>query len=459
MTSLKTPSTSGVLSVSDLNLQARLLLEQSFSIIQVEGEISNFSSPSSGHWYFTLKDDRAQVRCALFRNRSRFLKYRPQNGDKVVLRAKVSLYEGRGEYQLIGEYLEASGSGDLQAAFEQLKQKLQLEGLFNPEHKRSLPRLPKHIGVITSPTGAAIQDILSVLKRRFPAIPVTLYPAAVQGDDAPQVLIQALDLANRSKICDLIIIGRGGGSAEDLSAFNDEALARAVFNSDIPIISAVGHEVDFSICDFTADARAPTPSAAAELISPDREQLLQQLQHSRNRLQQAFQSSSRQRQKQLDALRSRLRHPGQRLQDQAQRLDALEMRLRHANLQQLLRQQTRLSHLQKRFNAQLPNQQITRLKQQLPLLQRRATHALKHQLQLLKQRLAEQAHALNTVSPLATLERGYAIVTTESNELLRSSAQVNPGDLLQIRLARGSIKTQAIEISPATASTYPEQKH
>ena len=267
MTSLKTPSTSGVLSVSDLNLQARLLLEQSFSIIQVEGEISNFSSPSSGHWYFTLKDDRAQVRCALFRNRSRFLKYRPQNGDKVVLRAKVSLYEGRGEYQLIGEYLEASGSGDLQAAFEQLKQKLQLEGLFNPEHKRSLPRLPKHIGVITSPTGAAIQDILSVLKRRFPAIPVTLYPAAVQGDDAPQVLIQALDLANRSKICDLIIIGRGGGSAEDLSAFNDEALARAVFNSDIPIISAVGHEVDFSICDFTADARAPTPSAAAELIS------------------------------------------------------------------------------------------------------------------------------------------------------------------------------------------------
>ncbi|MEH6471460.1 MAG: exodeoxyribonuclease VII large subunit [Halopseudomonas sp.] len=441
-----TSSNPDILSVSDLNQQARQLLEQSFAIIQVEGEISNFVCPSSGHWYFTLKDDRAQVRCALFRNRSRFLKYRPQNGDRVLLRAKVSLYEGRGEYQLIGEYLEAAGSGDLQAAYEALKQKLQLEGLFEPERKRPLPALPKHIGVITSPTGAAIQDILSVLKRRFPATPVTLYPAAVQGNEAPQQLLQALDLAHRSALCDVLIIGRGGGSAEDLCAFNDEALARAIANSSTPIVSAVGHEIDFSISDFVADIRAPTPSAAAELLSPDRQQLAQQLAQYQQRLVQRFQHRLVQQQHQLDALRSRLRHPGQRLQEQAQRLDSLELRLRHACAKQLLRQRTRQSQLEERLNAQLPSKQITTLKQQLPQLQQRLTQALQHRLQLLKQRLAEQAHALNAISPLATLERGYAIVTTADQQLLQNSNQLQPGEMIHTRLAHGSFRSQVTDV-------------
>jgi exodeoxyribonuclease VII large subunit len=317
---IQSPSNTEILSVSDLNQQVRQLLEQSFAIIQVEGEISNFVCPSSGHWYFTLKDNRAQVRCALFRNRSRFLKYRPQNGDRVLLRAKVSLYEGRGEYQLIGEYLEAAGSGELQAAFEALKQKLQLEGLFDPKHKQTLPAIPQHIGVITSATGAAIQDILSVLKRRFPAIPISLYPAAVQGDGAPTQLIQALELANRSALCDVLILGRGGGSAEDLCAFNDEMLARKIFASTVPIVSAVGHEIDFSISDLVADVRAPTPSAAAELLSPDRDQLSQQFDIYHNRFSQLARQQLNQRQQQLEALRARLRHPGQRLQDQSQRL-------------------------------------------------------------------------------------------------------------------------------------------
>ena len=441
-----TLSSSDILSVSDLNQQTRQLLEQNFALIQVAGEISNFACPSSGHWYFTLKDDRAQVRCALFKTRSRFLKYRPQNGDQVLLRARVSLYEGRGEYQLIGEYLEAAGSGDLQAAFEILKQKLQLEGLFDSDHKRPLPNLPKHIGVITSPTGAAIQDILSVLKRRFPSIPVTLYPVAVQGDIAPQQLCDALDLANRSKLCDILIIGRGGGSAEDLSAFNNETLARAIYNSTIPIISAVGHEIDFSICDFVSDARAPTPSAAAELVSPDRAQLHRQLHQSQNQMLQLFQQNQKLRQQQLDALRSRLRHPGQRLQEQTQRLDGLELRLNRAQIAQLQRHKTRLVHLHKRLQAQLPQKSIARLQQQLPQLQQRLIRALTHQLQLSKQRLAEQAHALQAISPLATLERGYAIVTTSDQQLLYNCHQVQLGDTLHTRLAQGSVRSQVTAI-------------
>ncbi len=447
------PSHSDILSVSDLNQQARQLLEQSFAIIQVEGEISNFVSPSSGHWYFTLKDDRAQVRCALFRNRSRFLKYRPQNGDKVLLRAKVSLYEGRGEYQLIGEYLEAAGSGDLQAAYEALKQKLQLEGLFETEHKQMLPAMPQHIGVITSPTGAAIQDILSVLKRRFPSIPVSLFPAAVQGDEAPSQLIQALTLANRSALCDVLILGRGGGSAEDLSAFNDEALARAIFASTIPIVSAVGHEIDFSISDLVADVRAPTPSAAAELLSPDRAQLCQQFAAYHNRFTQLARHQLGQRQHKLEALRARLRHPGQRLQDQSQRLDSLELRLRQASRQLLNSHQIRLTHLSERLNQLQPDRKIAQLKQQLPQLQQRLTQSLNHRLELLRQQLSEQAHALNSISPLATLERGYSITSNALNQVVQDSSQLKAGDLIQTQLARGTVSSTVIATVDPTVQT------
>ncbi|MEH6651757.1 MAG: exodeoxyribonuclease VII large subunit [Motiliproteus sp.] len=448
---------SDILSVSDLNQQARQLLEQSFAIIQVEGEISNFVCPSSGHWYFTLKDDRAQVRCALFRNRSRFLKYRPQNGDQVLLRAKVSLYEGRGEYQLIGEYLEAAGSGDLQAAFDALKQKLQLEGLFDADSKQALPSLPSRIGVITSPTGAAIQDILSVLKRRFAGIPVSLYPAAVQGADAPAQLINALQLAIRSGDCDVIILGRGGGSAEDLCAFNDEALARVIFDSPIPIVSAVGHEIDFSISDFVADVRAPTPSAAAELLSPDRDQLSQSFDLYQQRLTTLAQQQINQRQQKLQSLRARLRHPGQRLQDQNQRLDTLELRLRRASLQLLGDHRVKLGHLSERLGQQRPDNQIRQRQQQLPQLQQRLRRALSHRLQLLQQKLAGQAHALNNISPLATLDRGYSISTAANGQVIHDSSTLKPGDIIHTRLALGSIDS-TVNATDDKAKAKPKPK-
>ena len=436
------------LSVSELNQQARSLLEQSFAVIQVEGEISNFVCPSSGHWYFTLKDERAQVRCALFRNRSRYLKYRPQNGDRVLLRAKVSLYEGRGEFQLIGEYIEPAGAGDLQAAFEALKQKLQLEGLFEAEHKHPLPAHPQHIGVITSPTGAAIQDILSVLQRRSPATRISLFPAAVQGDEAAQQLRQALKLANRLSLCDVLIIGRGGGSAEDLCAFNDEALARDIFASPIPVVSAVGHEIDFSICDFVADVRAPTPSAAAELLSPDQQQLQQRFQQYQRRFEQLLQQYLLQHQHQLNALQARLRHPGQRLQEQAQRLDSLELRLRQSSRLQLDRSKLRLTHLEQRLSAQKPDTTFDRLRQQLQQYQQRLQRSFAHQLQMRRQQLAEQVHALNSLSPLATLDRGFSITQTVTGEVVSDPSQVSPGDTLRTRLAHGQLISRVSAVEP-----------
>ncbi|MBR9882635.1 MAG: exodeoxyribonuclease VII large subunit, partial [Oceanospirillales bacterium] len=264
------PSSNRALSVSALNRQVKSLLEHSFLSIQVIGEISNFARPSSGHWYFTLKDAKAQVRCAMFRNSNQRTGFVPREGDEVLVTARVSLYEGRGDYQLICERMEKSGLGQLQQAFDALKAKLDKEGLFDVARKRRLPPHPKHLGVVTSPSGAAIHDILTVLKRRFPGLPVTLYPTAVQGAEAAAQIVSAIELANRHNQCDVLIVGRGGGSLEDLWPFNEESVARAIVASAIPIVSAVGHEVDVSISDLCADQRAATPSAAAELLSPDR---------------------------------------------------------------------------------------------------------------------------------------------------------------------------------------------
>ncbi len=434
------------LSVSELNRQVRQLLEQGFPLLTVEGEISNFVCPGSGHWYFTLKDDSAQVRCALFRNRNRFLKYRPKNGDRVRLRARVSLYEGRGEFQLIGDYLEEAGAGALQAAFEALKARLDAEGLFDPASKRELPGLPKHIGVITSPTGAAIRDILSVLRRRFPAIPVSIYPAAVQGEDAPSQLIGALALANRDRRCDVLIIGRGGGSLEDLQAFNDEALARAISASEIPVVSAVGHEIDFSISDFVADLRAPTPSAAAEQLSPDRLTLAGQFLGYEDMLVRQMQRRNELCRLQLNALRQRLRHPGQRLQEQAQRLDELELRLIGRIRQRLNHSQQQLSHLDSRLQLRSPEQQIEQLRQRQQQLGERLQRSLEQLLEKQRLRLSAQAHALNTVSPLATLERGYAIVSDDRGQIIRNAAEASAGQTIRARLARGGLRCQVTEV-------------
>ncbi|MEH6625868.1 MAG: exodeoxyribonuclease VII large subunit [Motiliproteus sp.] len=436
-----------ILSVSELNRQARLLLEQKFSLLTIEGEISNFVCPSSGHWYFSLKDNQAQVRCALFKNRNRFLKYRPKNGDLVRLRAKVSLYEGRGEFQLIGDYLEEAGAGALQAAYEALKIKLEDEGLFAAEHKQLLPTLPKHIGVITSSTGAAIQDIISVLKRRFPAIPVSIYPSAVQGVEAPTQLIQALNLALRDNRCDVLILGRGGGSLEDLWAFNNEALARAIYASKIPIVSAVGHEVDFSIADYVADVRAPTPSAAAELISPDRDTLWSQFLYYEESLTRQLQRQLQLCQLRVNGLSKRLRHPGHRLQEQGQRLDELELRLRRRMQQVLEQQQHKLSQTRERLTLQSPQKQLIRLEQNYQQLSHRLQQGIQQLLEKRRLQLATQSHGLHAVSPLATLDRGYAIVTDQQGRVIQEANTQNIGQQIQARLAKGSLTCEITSIT------------
>ncbi|NVK43879.1 MAG: exodeoxyribonuclease VII large subunit [Oceanospirillaceae bacterium] len=431
--------------VSELNRQVRSLLENSFMQIQVQGEISNFVRPSSGHWYFTLKDERAQVRCAMFRNRNQFLKYRPKDGDQVVLRAKVSLYEGRGEFQLIGEYMEESGIGRLQQAFEELKFRLQREGLFAVDQKLPLPAHPRHLGVVTSPTGAAIHDILSVLKRRFPGLPVTLYPTAVQGDEAAPGIVRALELAQRHDECDVLIVGRGGGSLEDLWPFNDERVARAIHACRIPVVSAVGHETDVAISDFVADVRAPTPSAAAELLSPDVRALQQRLDQARRRLRERLRLQIAQGHERVRALQSRLRHPGDRLRERSQRLDELELRLRQATRRLLQDRHSRLERLQARLVKIRPERQLLRQRQQLDALRLQLERQMRHLLHDRRLRSAALAGQLNAVSPLATLERGYAIVRDSQGQVIEDASQVAAGDIIETRLARGRLRSQVTE--------------
>ena len=438
-----------VLTVSQLNRLARGLLEDSFPAITVEGEISNFACPSSGHWYFTLKDAQAQVRCVMFRNRNLMVRFRPADGMKVTVKGKLSLFEGRGDYQLILDRLEESGAGDLQRAFEQLKSKLQREGLFNVESKKSLPSLPQHIAVITSPTGAAVRDIISVLARRFPSIAVTVIPVAVQGKDAPAKLVSALALVNQQQGClsdvDVILIGRGGGSLEDLWAFNDEALARAIFASRLPVISAVGHETDFTIADFVADIRAPTPSVAAELLSPEREEVMQMFEGMARQLIRLVRARLAAENRYLRQLRLRLRHPGERLLQQAQRLDALESRYRRAILQQLSGKKQVLNLLISGLRACSPAMVLNREHQRLIHIQRRLQAGIRTAIRGKNQNLKEQVHALNTVNPLATLARGYSLTTDNNGELVRSYSQLEAGDTISTRLSQGSITSRVTD--------------
>ncbi|MBD3647253.1 MAG: exodeoxyribonuclease VII large subunit, partial [Pseudomonadales bacterium] len=326
------PPNRQVLSVSELNRSARHLLEGEFPMVFVEGEISNLARPSSGHWYFTLKDDSAQLRCAMFRNRNRMIRLPVRDGMQVIVRGRISLYEGRGEFQMVAEFLEDAGDGALRAAFEKLKAKLEAEGLFDPDRKRPIPALPKHVAVITSPTGAAIRDVLHVLARRFPAIEISVIPVQVQGEHSPKQIVDALNFANgyRDNPFDVLLLTRGGGSLEDLWSFNNEEVARAVFASEIPVVCAVGHETDFSIADFVADLRAPTPSAAAEQISPDGQDWLDTFVRHERVLTGLITSLIGEHERHLDHLGRRLRHPGRTLQDMYQRLDGLELRLHRA---------------------------------------------------------------------------------------------------------------------------------
>jgi exodeoxyribonuclease VII large subunit len=434
-----------VLSISQLNQAARRLLETGLPMVWVEGEISNLARPSSGHIYFTLKDASAQVRCAMFKMKNRLLDFRPSDGQQVLARVRVSIYEARGDYQLIIEHMEEAGDGALRRQFELLKHKLQQEGLFDAETKQALPELPRRIGIITSPTGAAIRDILSVLKRRFPAIPVLIYPIPVQGAEAPPAIVQAIQLAAQRAECDLLVLTRGGGSLEDLWAFNDEAVARAVHDCPIPLVSAVGHEIDFTIADFVADVRAPTPSAAAELISPDRGEWLEYVSQQRARLVRALRGQLQQRQQTLHALRRHIKHPGQRLRERAQRLDELEQRLMQGQLRFFKHQHARIGTLQARLQAQSPVQHIRTLGVRLASLQRAARHAILQRLKRDRQRLLAQTHALETVSPLATLNRGYAIVQTEDGRVVREAGEVEIGQRVQARLGKGRLQCRVEE--------------
>jgi exodeoxyribonuclease VII large subunit len=436
----KTGSKPTVLSVSQLNRQSKELLETYLHNVQVSGEISNLSRPASGHWYFTLKDQRAQVRCAMFKSRTQYLKFVPKEGEQVLINASVSLYEARGDYQLIVNGMQSAGEGALKLAFEQLKARLYEEGLFNPDNKKPLPKHPKHLGVITSPTGAAIKDILSVLKRRFPNLPISIYPTQVQGEAAAAQISQAIERANRDKICDVLIVGRGGGSLEDLWPFNEEIVARAIFNSQIPIISAVGHEVDVSISDYTADLRAATPSAAAELVSPDRFEWLGRFEQLERSLTRIMQNRLSQQRFNLLQLVKRLRHPKDKLQENMQRLDMAQMRLNNSLQRQFSSQQAQLTGLSHRLQSKKPDKQITQMKQTVQHLQQRMRHSLQLQLQDFKNRLARQAEVLNAVSPLSTLSRGYAIVTTESGKAVRTTSQVKVGDTVTAKLHQGSFR-------------------
>ncbi len=436
------------LSVSELNAQARSLLESSFLQVRVQGELSNISRPSSGHWYFTLKDQKAQVRCAMFRNRNLHVRFSPKEGDQVILTAKVSLYEGRGDFQLIGEMLEADGEGQLQQAFEQLKAKLDAEGLFQLSQKKPIPKHPKHLGIITSPTGAAIHDVLTVLKRRFPGLKVTLYPSAVQGEDAPRQLLSALNLALKHDQADLIIIGRGGGSLEDLWPFNNEALARAIYHCPTPIISAVGHEVDFTIADLVADLRAPTPSAAAELISPDQEQLTLQLDRLQRRLEQLVCAAIEHRTTRLTHLRKQLRHPGERLKEQARQLNHSQQRLYQALQKHVIALKHHHEIAQQKLLRYHPQQLLEQKQKQAVRLDERLHGAIRKVTERQSQVLREKVVRLNAVNPLSTLERGYAIVSNAQQQVITDASDLKAGESVTTRLRHGSMTSRVETIQP-----------
>jgi exodeoxyribonuclease VII large subunit len=444
-------SNSSILSVSQLNRLARQLLEDHFPAVQVQGEISNFSQPASGHWYLTLKDSGAQVRCAMFRNRNMFVRFKPRDGMQVVVKARLSLYEGRGDYQLLLEHMEDAGAGALRLAFERLYQKLQVEGLFEAARKKRLPNLPCHIAVVTSPTGAAIRDIISVFRRRFPATRLTIIPVSVQGQQAAGEMIRALTLVNARQGClldvDVILLARGGGSLEDLWCFNDETLARSIHASLLPVVSAVGHEGDFTIADFVADVRAATPSAAAELLSPHQDDYRFRLERLAARQAGFIVSVLQQCRQQLASASKRLRHPGRRLHEQAQRLDFIEQRLQRSLQRRVAHKQQHLHNLHKRLLLQRPDRVLRQRRQQVQQLRQRLVTALRHRMAQLKQQLGAQGHALNTVSPLATLSRGYSITQLDNGRVITNCGQVEAGATIRTRLAEGSIQSTVVSIS------------
>lgn len=433
-------SPKSVISVTELNRQARQLLESSFPVLWVAGEISGFKRYDSGHCYFTLKDSCAQVRCVMFRNRASLLDFAPREGVKVEARAVVSLYETRGDFQLTIEALRPAGLGALFEAFEALKRKLDAEGLFNPARKHPLPVFPRAIGIVTSPSAAALRDVLTTLQRRMPSLPVILYPTAVQGSNAAQQIASAIHAASERREVDTLIVCRGGGSIEDLWSFNEEIVTRAIAACPIPIISGIGHETDFTIADFAADLRAPTPTAAAELASPNRTEWLTRLDHLQHRLSNATARQMQQRMQQLDLLARRLQHPGERLALQRERLSSLAQRLRTAPRRQLETRHLRLEQLALRLSHRRPS--ITPLTTRLDTLKARLSYALPRRLGVQQQALATLAARLAARDPQAPLLRGYALVTHADGTLLRRAAESSEGEEITVRFAEDALKAK-----------------
>ena len=437
-----------IFTVTRLNSAVRMILEQDLGLVWLTGELSNLAMPSSGHWYFSLKDISAQVRCAMFKGNNRRVPFRPQDGMQVLVQARVSLYEPRGDYQLIIESMQPAGDGMLALRFEELKRRLDAEGLFDEGRKRPLPREPRAVGLVTSATGAALHDMLTVLKRRAPDLPVFIYPTQVQGSAAISQIVAAITLANRRAEVDVLIVGRGGGSLEDLWCFNEEAVARAIAGSAIPVVSAVGHEVDVTISDFAADLRAPTPSAAAELVAPDRSARAQRLVHLKQRLVQAISRRQTAARHGFALLQKRLDHqdPKRRLEQQSQRLDELSGRLQQLLNLRLHQGERRLANLELRLQARSPSTLLAAGKRRHQLAEERLHSLMNKRQDLAAHRLAMLSARLDGISPLATLGRGYSITRTPSGEVISRAAQVSPGQQLVTMLAEGELRVRVEEV-------------
>ncbi|BCK87379.1 exodeoxyribonuclease 7 large subunit [Sideroxyarcus emersonii] len=427
-----------VLSVRELNLAAKQLIESGIPLLWVRGEISNFVSAASGHWYFSLKDEAAQVRCVMFRHKSQYLDFKPANGMQVEVLALATLYEARGDFQLTLERMRPAGLGALYEAFERLKSRLEDEGLFDADRKRALPLLPKQVGIVTSPQAAALRDVLRTLANRMPGVPVVLYPTPVQGEGSAQKIAQAIRAASQRAECDVLIVCRGGGSIEDLWAFNEEVVARTIAASHIPVVCGVGHETDFTIADFVADLRAATPTAAAQAVVPDRQELQQRLVQQRRHLARAAMRQFEQRMQQVDFLQRRLVHPAQRIRQQSERLDGLQQRVRLAQTYAMQHQQARCNVLWQRLRALRP--EISRAREQHANRARRLISVMRNLLDRHDARLVALQQHLQFLDPQQVLARGYSLVRDARGDIVASSEQLAPGELLDITFAQGGAR-------------------
>jgi exodeoxyribonuclease VII large subunit len=431
-----------VYSVSEITRDVRAILEAAFDKAWIEGEISNFRQAASGHAYFVLKDDKAQIKCVLFRGQSMGVKFKPEDGDQVLLFGRVTVYEARGDYQVIVEAMEPKGLGALQKAFEQLKEKLAKEGLFDESRKKELPEIPWKIGIVTSPTGAAIRDMIHVIRRRNPKMSILLYPAKVQGEGSAEEIAQGIQALNKRKDIDVLIVGRGGGSIEDLWAFNEEVVARAIAESKIPVVSAVGHEIDFTVADFVADLRAPTPSAAAELVVPKLSDIVQDLEYLTNQMIERMEEDIEDYRERLRYLIDRrfFREPRQILETPTQRLDEMVQRLLRGLDQWVLVKRGNLTQAVHRLFQASPGKKIQTLSERQNDLMARLVRRMQSQIDLRKQKLAGTAKSLHALSPLNVLDRGYSIATSKkTGKALTSNKQVKKGDAVRIRLAKGQV--------------------